>query len=246
MGSLKDMFKSNSDGQNQGKKPSNGPKGSSTYKGSYQLNKARLDVKKAREEINKKEGKRDQILADKKEAQEVKAAAEAELAVYDKAQILLQKTSDFARQQIKSKIEEIVSQALNVVYGGDHKFIVELDVKGSRPIAEYYLDDGTTITKLEKPDYDRGGGKVDIISLALRLAINEIRGVQGPIFLDEVGKHVDNEAIINVAYFLKEFSREFDKQIILITHEQALAEIGEVSIEVEKKNGESIVKLTAV
>jgi len=243
MPSLKDMFKSNSDKQNQSENRTKGPTGSISYKGSYQLNKANLDVKKAREEISKREGKRDQILADKKEALEAKEEAQKELAIYDKAQILLQKTSDYARQQIKSKIEEIVSQALNVVYGGNHSFIVDLDVKGSRPIAEYYLDDGTTITKLEKPDYDRGGGKVDIISLALRLAVNEIRGVKGPIFLDEVGKHVDNEAIINVAYFLKEFSNKFDKQIILITHEQALAEIGEVSIEVEKKNGESQVEL---
>lgn len=248
MGSLKDMF--NTNGVNTSRiKPgasSNTPKGaegSKTHNGSYRLNKARLDVKKAREEITKKEGKRDQIIEDKKEALEIQAAAEKELAIYDKAQILLQKTSDFARHQIKNKIEDIVSQALNVVYGGDHKFIVELDVKGNRPVAAYYLDDGTTITKLEKPDYDRGGGKVGIISLALRLAISEIKGVQGPIFLDEVGKHVDNEAILNVAYFLKEFSSKFNKQIILITHEQALSEIGEVSIEVEKKKGESEVKV---
>lgn len=58
----------------------------------------------------------------------------------------------------------------------------------NQPIAEYYLNDDSVITKLEKPDYDRGGGKIDIIALALRLAVGEMEGVDGPLFLDEVGK----------------------------------------------------------
>lgn len=63
-------------------------------------------------------------------------------------------------------------------------------LRGNQPIAEYYLNDDSVITKLEKPDYDRGGGKIDIIALALRLAVGEMEGVDGPLFLDEVGKHL--------------------------------------------------------
>lgn len=159
-------------------------------------------------------------------------------------QILLQKTSDYARQQVKARIEDIVSEALNVVFGGNHRFMIELSLKGNQPVAEYYLNDETTLTKLEKPDYDRGGGKVDIIALALRLAVGEMENVDGPLFLDEVGKHVSKEYAPAVAYFLKEYSANFGRQIILITHNADLAEIGEVSLQVKRSSsGESEVSV---
>lgn len=129
--------------------------------------------------------------------------------VFGLVQILLQKTSDYARQQVKVRIEDIVSEALNVVFGGNHKFMIDLTLRGNQPIAEYYLNDDSVITKLEKPDYDRGGGKIDIIALALRLAVGEMEGVDGPLFLDEVGKHVSKEYAPSVAYFLKEYSATF-------------------------------------
>lgn len=208
----------------------------------YKLNKTRLNVKAVRDKVVTKVGKRDLLQKQQEAAEQRKAEAEKQLGIFDHVQILLQKTSDYARQQAKTRIEEIVSQALNVVFGGSHNFIIELGLKANQPTAEYFLNDSTTITKLEKPDYDRGGGKVDIISLALRLAIGELEGVDGPLFLDEVGKHVSKEYAANVAYFLREYSNNFSRQIILITHNSELAEIGEVSLEVTRKNGESEVR----
>lgn len=137
-----------------------------------------------------------------------------------------------------------ISEALNVVFGGNHKFMIDLTLRGNQPIAEYYLNDDSVITKLEKPDYDRGGGKIDIIALALRLAVGEMEGVDGPLFLDEVGKHVSKEYAPSVAYFLKEYSATFGRQIILITHNADLAEIGEVSLAVKRsQSGESEVSV---
>jgi DNA repair exonuclease SbcCD ATPase subunit len=216
--------------------------GLQTAGSTYQVQKARADIKLAANKIASKIGQRNLLINQYEEAAARKDVAERQLGVNDLVQILLQKTSDFARQQAKLQIEDIVSQALNVVFGGNHKFIIELNVKASQPVADYFLDDGTTVTKLEKPDYDRGGGKVDVISLALRLAVGELYGVQGPLFLDEVGKHISAEYSQNVAYFLKEYSANFNRQIVLITHNTTLAEIGEVSLEVSRKNGISEVK----
>jgi len=212
-----------------------------TYR-SYHINKAKMDVSEAAKKIAAKEGQRDLLLKQRADAEKKVAAANNQLDVFDKVLILLQKTSDYARQQIKGRIEELVSQALNVVYGGDHVFKIDLVVRANRPEADYYLMDGGVITKLEKPDYDRGGGKIDVISLALRLAVNELVGDQGPIFLDEVGKHVDGEAAVNLAYFLKQYSEKFNRQIILISHNATLADIGDVSYRVTKVNNEAVVK----
>jgi len=70
-----------------------------------------------------------------------------------------------------------------------------------------------------------------------------MEGITGPLFLDEVGKHVSKEYAPNVAYFLKQYSAQFNRQIVLITHNADLAEIGETSISVTRKpSGESEVK----
>lgn len=206
----------------------------------YKYSAVTADLPKVKEKLVEMTAKRDLLLKQRGQAVEEQEAAKTQIGIYDKVQLLLQKTSDYARRQIKDRIESIVSEALNVVFGGDHRFIIDLGLKANQPIAEYWLNDGTTLTKLEKPDYDRGGGKIDIITLALRLAIGEMEHVDGPLFLDEIGKHVSKEYAPHVAYFLKEYSENFGRQIILITHNADLAEVGDVSLAVSRKaNGES-------
>lgn len=209
----------------------------------YQVNKIKLDVRQAAEKITKQIAKRD-LLFEQRDAEIMKSAAAAQtLELNEKVQRLLQLTSDFARQQAKSRIEEIVTSALSVVFGKDYKFQLSLEVRANRPEVDYWLESEGIITQLKPPDYDRGGGVADVVTLALRLAIAELSGVKGPIFLDEVGKHVSAEFAPNVAYFLKEYSQKFNRQIILITHNEALAEIGEVSLAVSQVNGKSVVKV---
>lgn len=208
------------------------------------INQIATDLRTAREKVERSKAKRELLENQRKEAIKKKTEAEDQLGIFGMVQVLLQKTSDYARQQVKSRIEDVVSEALNVVFGGTHKFMIDLSLRGNQPIAEYYLNDGATITKLEKPDYDRGGGKVDIIALALRLAVGEMESTPGPLFLDEVGKHVSKEYAPSVAYFLKEYSANFDRQIILITHNADLAEIGETSLSVKRtQSGESEVSV---
>ena len=200
-----------------------------------QINRIAADLRTARDKVNNQMAKRELLEKQREAAVKVKTEAEEQLGVFGLVQILLQKTSDYARQQVKVRIEDIVSEALNVVFGGNHTFMIDLTFR---------VNDDSVITKLEKPDYDRGGGKIDIIALALRLAVGEMEGVDGPLFLDEVGKHVSKEYAPSVAYFLKEYSATFGRQIILITHNADLAEIGEVSLAVKRsQSGESEVSV---
>jgi DNA repair exonuclease SbcCD ATPase subunit len=208
----------------------------------YKLNKAKMDALNASKKIAAREGQRDLLLKQKTDAEKRIKAAEDQLDVFDKVQILLQKTSEFARQQVKGHLEEIVSHALNVVYGGNHVFSIDLVVRANRPEVDYYLNDGTTLTKMVKPDFDRGGGKINVITIALRLGIDELEGDKGPLLLDEIGANVDGEAAVNLAYFLKEYSIKCDRQIVLITHNEALADVADFNIRVSKANGTAKVK----
>lgn len=209
----------------------------------YRLNKAKLDIQAAGRKIATLEGQKELLEQQKRVAQEQITAAQEQLGLYDLVQILLQKTSDYARQQAKQRIEEIVTSALSVVFAKEYRFEVRLEVKGNQPVAEYWLYSDQVATQLKPPDYDRGGGIADVVSLALRLAVGELSNVKGPLFLDEVGKHVSEEYAPNVAYFLREYSQKFNRQIVLITHNKHLAEIGEVSLSVSQKGGESRVEV---
>lgn len=160
--------------------------------------------------------------------------------MYELEQVLLQKTSEFARAQIKSHIEDIVTNALQVVFQQDLGFQILFDIKAGNPTAEFQVVSKTADGILAVPPEDaRGGGVVDVVSLALRLAVLQlIRPViEGPLILDEPGKHVSEEYIQNLGYFLKEFSQKTGRQIIMITHNGHLAEIADKSFRVSQRNG---------
>lgn len=209
----------------------------------YLLMKVKADLRQATQQVTAKLAQRDLLADQMKDAERRKARAEEELAEFDLVQILLQHTSDFARRQAKERMEEIVTSALSVVFGKDYRFTIELDVKANQPVAEYWLESEGVRTQLKPPDYDRGGGVADVVSIGLKLAVAELSGVRGAFLLDEVGKHVSAEFAPNLAYFLKEYSEKFNRQIILITHNQHLAEIGDVSLGVTQKGGASKVSV---
>ena len=179
-------------------------------------------------------GKRDEARANLAEFKKNKAYHEKKVKDNDQLQILLRNVSEYAKSQVKEHVEKVVSNALNVVYGGQHKFMLTIEERRNQHEVDYFLDDGFTVVKIEKPFVGKGGGKITVVSLALQLAICELANVTGPISLDEISKMLDAEARINLAYFLKEYSEKFGRQIVLITHHKELAEAANLHIHVSK------------
>jgi DNA repair ATPase RecN len=205
----------------------------------YRLNAARASVRTARERLAAKIGQRDLLIQDRDQAQLRSVEAANRLGENDLVQILLQKASDYARQQAKARMEDLVTQLLLVVFpGNDFAFEIVLDVKGAQPIAEYWLTRNGVKTQLKPPDYDNGGGYVDVITLGLRLGIAELEEIPGPLLMDEVGKHVSAEYAPNVAYFLKQYSQQLGRQILLITHNEALAAVADRGFKVSLNSRE--------
>lgn len=200
------------------------------------------DIERIKSHIIKKSAERDLL---EKQLEEQKSSLEviaSRMDTYQKVIILLQKTSDYARSQMKQTIEYIVTNALQVVFAQDIRFEVELGTRAGAPTAEFFVVDAAGLRY--KPMDARGGGLVDVISTALRLSILELYQpkLEGPVILDEPGKMVSAEYAANFAYFLKEYCQRIGRQVIMITHNSALAEIADKSIQVSIKNGVSEVK----
>ncbi len=172
------------------------------------------------------------------EKAEALGKTQADVDLWRKVQILLTKTSDYARRQLVERIEQTVTAALRTVLADDAlRFEVELREVGGRPSAEWrVVSHYGEVEVANNPEDARGGGIVDIVSLALRLALLELSRPrpEGPVILDEPAKMVSAEYAENLAFFLRSYAQQTGRQFIVVTHNQILAGAGDLAYQVTK------------
>lgn len=171
--------------------------------------------------------------------------AEERRELFEKVRALLQGSAEHARLQAKKQMETLVTNALQYVFGPLFRFEIELSEHGGNPVAEFYVItdwEGTPVKT--RPQDARGGGVVDIISLALRVAMVETfrPRAEGPLILDEPGKHVSAEYVAPMLEFLKSTTEMFGRQVILVTHDSHLTEGADSVFEVQMKGGATWVR----
>ncbi|GAE34680.1 ATPase [Halalkalibacter akibai] len=207
---------------------------------SFQLEKLEARFKKAQDQWTRLDAKKqllEEQLANK--IKELDSFFET-IDTYEKTRVLLQQSAEYAREQAKQQIETLVTNALQYVFGPLFSFQIELEEHGNKAVAEFYVVSEYEGVKVKtRPQDSRGGGVVDIVTLALRIAL--IETVQprreGPLLLDEPGKHVSGDYVLYLYEFLKSLSTMFNRQIIMITHNYHLAQSGDVAYEVSIKDG---------
>lgn len=195
--------------------------------------------------ISKEQGKKEKIIEQIQEYESLVQEIESTIQLMEKVSILLQSTAKFARNQAKHQVESLVTNCLQYIFENNVEFEIEIEELYGKPNAEFYVS-----TKMEdniiktKPELSRGGGVVDIISLALRISFLEIYKpkIEGPLILDEPAKHVSEEYIYNVADFLKKTSELFQRQIIMVTHNDHLSSIGTKAYRVHLKESISSIE----
>lgn len=211
-----------------------------------QLDSLKKSLERVKAVYHRLQGERSALLQDiearKRRLEEVREEDEC----LEKVRLLLMEAARHAREQGRQQVEYLVTQALQFVFGGDLEFKVVVEDKRDRPEAEFYVCStyGGDFRVETTPQDARGGGVVDVISLALRLALlHAFRPpVGGPVVLDEPGKHVSEEFSPQLARFLKSYSQSLGRQIIMVSHNQHLAESADVAYLVEMHQGISSVR----
>lgn len=204
-------------------------------------------IKNANNYISKEIGKKEIIEEQIKTKSKKSLDIAEELELLSKVGALLHKTSEYAREQAKFQIESLVTKCLQYVFETDIEFLVEIDEQRGKSAAEFYVVNTIEDIILKtKPELSRGGGVVDIVSLALRIAFLQTHKpkIEGPLILDEPAKHVSDEYIYNVSEFLNQTSELFERQIIMVTHNNHLASIGTMAYKVDLKG--SISQVTKI
>lgn len=209
------------------------------------LNSLEFRLAQLRSKHQKAEGQLELLRSEKTKLETKQEQLQADLDTWRQVQILFGKVSEFSREQLKLRIEQTVTAALQAVFGEEGLgFEIRLGERAGVPTAEWQVVSlyGDQLVAGDPQD-SRGGGVVDVVSLALRLALLELSRPkpEGALLLDEVGKHVSSAFAPNVAVFLKEYARKTGRQIVLVTHQAALSEVADKSIVVSKIDGESVV-----
>lgn len=164
--------------------------------------------------------------------------------ILEEARILLQEVGNNLREQAKDALEHLVTIALQYVFGPDFAFEIELVNRNGRSEADFWV-----ITKHNgqevrvSPEDSRGGGVVDIVSLALRFAVLYLYShppVMGPVILDEPTKMLASDLSSQVADFLHYVVKTFGRQLIMVTHDETIAASADTCYRVELVGGKSI------
>ncbi|NLY08466.1 MAG: ATPase [Tissierellia bacterium] len=196
-------------------------------------------------DLYKRNGERETLLKILEEKRIIHSELDADIIKLDKVLALFQKTSNYAREQAKRQIEMVVTKCLQNIFQQPYEFQIVLNKKRDLANAEFYIVSSYgDETIANQPELDRGGGIVDIISLALRIAFLELirPKLEGPLMLDEPGKHVSEDYIFNLGNFLAETANAFNRQMIMVTHNPHLLAIGDSCFIVSQNNGISYVK----
>lgn len=148
-----------------------------------------------------------------------------------KISALLQKAAEVSRGNTKAHLENVCTAALRHVFGKDLEFVIDIDECRGRPEAEFFIQytDGVDTIKV-KPEDATGGGVVDVLSTALRFAFLELLKeprIQGPILLDEPGKMISEIAANRMAALLQELQRTFNRQTIMVSHNDAYGAVAD-------------------
>lgn len=195
--------------------------------------------------LSQRIGERDSYVQEQNRQGVIRDNAVAERDVHEAIGVLLQEVADTARESAKLFLENIVTSALQYVSGSGYEFKIEFDVKNKRPHADMYVVEHINgETSMQKPEDACGGGFVDIITTALRLGYLEILNnpvIRGPVILDEPGKMISEQASVRYGDFVRDMISSYNRQCIMITHNNALMSVADNAILVEKHGGESVI-----
>lgn len=143
------------------------------------------------------------------------------------------------QQQIDSKITDVISLALSIIYDDNYEFMFDIKYRGGRTVVEpIFFRDGQGFP----PGKQTGCGPLDIATMTLRIAIWSIIKLRPVIILDEPGKNLDSDAISRMEGLLQTLSNEFGLQFIIVTHEKELVSNASRVFKVTKKDNVSKVE----
>lgn len=155
---------------------------------------------------------------------------------------LLRHLLEQKRQEVKSKIEDLVTWGLQTVFEEEYEFFFESSTYGGRVEMKPMLKVGGHSSPIM--DF-HGGGVVEVTAfllnlLVLLLARPKLRRVM---IMDEMFSMVSSDYLPRVGLLLQELTTRVGVQFILITHLDSLKAVFEKRYQFSKRGSRTIVEV---
>lgn len=152
-----------------------------------------------------------------------------QLESYERICGALTKVGEKEQGQAQRQIEELVTRALQVIFGEELSFKLVPRVLRDQAALDMVLVSTYGDTVIETPVMEaRGGGMAAVVGFVLRLVVLLLSpGVRRFLALDESFAHVSASYEPRVAEFLREVADKAGVQLLLITHSTAYSELAD-------------------
>jgi hypothetical protein len=143
-----------------------------------------------------------------------------------KARWVLTEVSQQTQRRFQDKVERLLTMAIQTVFDRPFEFKLEFERKRNKMECKPTIIEGDRI--YDDPEYDLGGGVLDIISFAFRIVLWSLQNPRSRnvIILDEPMKNM-GKLISLGGQVLREISHSLNLQLIIVTHDDELIDIGD-------------------
>ena len=140
-----------------------------------------------------------------------------------KEKALITKASEWAREQAKSRVDHLTTNALQHILEEDISCEAVIEEKRGRPHVDFIIHSTSTHDHLPVqglPEDSSGGGVADVLGIVLQVILDQ----RGPFIIDEKTKQLSRDRIIRLSSFLREICEQMQVQMIMLSHETELIE----------------------
>lgn len=157
------------------------------------------------------------------------ARLRGQVALHERVCGVLTSIGEQAQEQVQRQVEELVTRALQVVFGEELSFRLVPSVKRDQAVLEFVLVSRYEDTVIETPVLEaRGGGMAAVVGYVLRLVVLLLTpGARRFLALDEPFAWLSESYVPRLAEFLREVSDKAGVQQLLITHSTGYSDVAD-------------------
>lgn len=150
-----------------------------------------------------------------------------------KAREIITTVAKDTQQQLEIRITNIVTMALAAVFPDPYQFVLRFTERRNQTEADLLLvRDGEEVNPIDAT----GGGVLDVVSFALRVAVLLMSNYRRIIILDEPFRHLSEDLQPKASEMMKMLSDKLGIQFIMVSHEDGI--IGSADNVITIKKGE--------
>ncbi len=141
------------------------------------------------------------------------------------SQAILQSVAQATQKELEYHVGEPVALAMASVFPDPYTFHIDFETKNNRSVACISFGREGSDERID-PLRSSGGGPIDVTVFGLRVSLWSLEKPRSSpvILMDEPFRYVSRDLQVLASMMLKEISRRFGLQFVLVTHEVTLVE----------------------